>query len=87
MPADLKSNYEALSYYWGSDEPRHEIKILKYKPDKTGQKSLRNVERLKFYIRSNLFAALRALREPKTDIDLWVDAICINQDDDAEKKR
>jgi hypothetical protein len=87
VPADLKSNYEALSYYWGSDEPRHEIKILKYKPDKTGQKSLRNVERLKFYIRSNLFAALRALREPKTDIDLWVDAICINQDDDAEKKR
>lgn len=86
VPANLKSDYEALSYYWGSDEPSHEIKILTYKPDDTVQKSLRNVKPLKFYIRSTLFAALRALREPKTDVDLWVDAICINQDDDAERK-
>jgi hypothetical protein len=86
VPADLESDYEALSYYWGNDEPSHEIKILTYKPDKSRHKSFRNVKPLKFYIRSNLFAALRTLREPKTDVDLWVDAICINQDDDAEKK-
>jgi hypothetical protein len=76
--------YEALSYYWGYDLPTKEIKITR---DQSSQNVARpDNEELKFYIRENLFLALRTLREPDKDLDLWVDALCINQDNDEEKK-
>src|SRR6266536_2141897 len=73
--------YDALSYYWGTDEPSHEIKIIKY-----DGKGLSGITQPKFFIRSNLFAALKAIRQPKDEVDIWVDAICINQENDVEKK-
>jgi hypothetical protein len=82
--------YEALSYYWGNELPTKEIKITR---DQSSQeKSSEEVARsdsdeLKFYIRDNLFAALQVLREPDKDLDLWVDALCINQEDGEEKKK
>lgn len=33
----------------------------------------------------NLFAALQRLRHNADVLEIWVDAICINQDDDLEK--
>lgn len=77
--------YEALSYYWGTDLPTREIKITR---DQSSQGIVRaDTDELKFYIRDNLFAALRTLREPDADLDIWVDALCINQDDSDEKRR
>jgi hypothetical protein len=83
-PAKLDTPYEALSYYWGTDEPTKEIKILKYE-QAGGSRSIIDIKVPKFFIRSNLFAALKALRDPEKAILLWVDAICINQEDDDEK--
>ena len=40
-----------------------------------------------FGISANLEAALVRLRLPDAERTLWVDAICINQDDEAEKRR
>lgn len=78
-------DYEALSYYWGNDLPSKEIKITR---SQSSQDDVRaDSEEVKFYIRDNLFAALRNLRETDKDLDLWVDALCINQDDDEEKKK
>lgn len=71
-------DFEALSYVWGHDIPDHRIRL---------NGSL-------FYIRSNLAAALRVManrlaRQNQTDSSatklLWIDAMCINQDDNTEK--
>ena len=66
------ARYEALSYVWG-DVAAHKSSI-----------SLNGAE---FTVSDNLFAALRRLRLPDSDRDLWVDALCINQADNAEKSR
>ncbi|KAK6613565.1 het domain protein [Botrytis cinerea] len=62
--------YEALSYVWGSfDDPPHFIYI--------------NGNSLS--ITANLHAALRRLRNHNLERVIWVDALCINQQDDQEK--
>ena len=62
--------YETLSYVWGVASAKCHIRI----------------NDCQFLIRPNLEAALRALAKQRTEsFLLWVDAICINQDDNAEK--
>lgn len=38
-----------------------------------------------FYIRGNLKAALEQFRSESKDVDVWIDALCINQDNVKEK--
>ncbi|KAJ3544957.1 hypothetical protein NM208_g2761 [Fusarium decemcellulare] len=61
--------YTALSYCWGP--PEFEASIVCDGHDKKITKSLA--------------AALRRLRQPDRSIVMWVDQICINQDDTTEK--
>ncbi|KAF7943820.1 uncharacterized protein EAE97_005890 [Botrytis byssoidea] len=62
--------YEALSYVWGGiDDPPHSIYI--------------NGNSLS--ITANLHAALLRLRNHTLERVMWVDALCINQQDDQEK--
>ena len=66
---DGNPTYEALSYVWGNA-------------------SLRNWIRLKnsnFDVSKSLEVALRHLRHEDLERVMWIDAICINQSDDAEK--
>ena len=67
------SRYEALSYHWGSGEASSKIKIYTDGFPKA------------FRVRPNLHAALKQLRLPDKSRRLWIDAICINQDDSDEK--
>jgi hypothetical protein len=62
-------SYEALSYCWGNPNDRREISI-------SG-----TVMR----VTTNLYAALQYLRRPSEPRILWVDAVCINQDDWDER--
>ena len=62
--------YEALSYNWGDPTPEHRILV----------------DDQNFLVRTNLNRALHDLRTATHDRTLWVDALCINQDDDAEEK-
>ena len=39
----------------------------------------------RFPVTSNLLRALQSLRKPKTPLIIWVDQVCINQDDDTER--
>ncbi|KAE9363246.1 HET-domain-containing protein, partial [Stipitochalara longipes BDJ] len=61
--------YEALSYQWGSEAPLKTIE-------------LNNQPR---YVRSNLYFALQHLRRRRKARVLWVDALCINQENDVER--
>lgn len=63
--------YEALSYTWG-DDTNPETILLDGKP---------------FLVTRNLDSALRALRRATEERRLWVDALCINQSDIAERNR
>ena len=61
--------YEALSYEWG--QPSHTHQIL--------------IDSQPFLVRPNLYAALKLLRDPIRQTVLWIDALCINQDDARER--
>lgn len=69
---DLKTRqpYIALSYVWGTTPPTTTI-ILD--------------DDFSLLIRPNLYNALRALRDQNTFVVLWIDALCINQDDIEER--
>ncbi|KAK3718490.1 hypothetical protein LTR37_004994 [Vermiconidia calcicola] len=62
--------YEALSYTWGSSSESKTMQIDK---------------RHSINITDNLFRALRRMRGHLLSRTLWIDAVCINQDDGSEK--
>ncbi len=64
-----KPHYEALSYCWGPDRKPHAI--------------ICDGKRL--FVTKSLFHALCQLRRNGQTALLWVDAVCINQADEAEK--
>lgn len=64
-----KDPYRALSYVWGVDKRTEQLLT----PDGI------------IPITPSLSAALRHLRQSNTPLVLWVDAVCINQEDNAEK--
>ena len=77
---DTESNethYEALSYSWGADRALQNIEIL--------HSLSRSAQPIHFMVRPNLYSALEQLRYPDRSRELWVDAICINQEDNQEK--
>ena len=61
--------YEALSYVWGSSERTHHILL-------DGQR---------FAVTKNLASVLYQLRSTEQDRLIWIDSICINQDDVSER--
>ncbi|GAW25193.1 putative het domain protein [Rosellinia necatrix] len=61
--------YEALSYVWGSSEKPQSVSI----------------DKNYLHVTTNLFIALKRLRDRSLDRIIWVDAICINQDDTEER--
>ncbi|KUJ06501.1 HET-domain-containing protein [Mollisia scopiformis] len=63
------ASYEALSYVWGDDGSRRQIFI----------------ENIPSLVTVNLEVALRHLRRHQQPRILWIDAICINQNDIDER--
>jgi hypothetical protein len=66
---EVKNAYEALSYTWGPPSPKETIVV----------------NGVQVQINQWLFGALSSLRLPNTKRCLWVDAICINQANIAER--
>ncbi|OAA69876.1 Heterokaryon incompatibility [Cordyceps fumosorosea ARSEF 2679] len=81
IPSDGSNlpRYEALSYVWGTVLPE-EPKILVKDRDEPADAQPRYLT-----VRENLRCALQHLRSESAVRTLWIDAICINQDDEVEK--
>jgi hypothetical protein len=62
-------SYAALSYVWGSTEGQQEIWLNGFKKK----------------VNANLYEALKRLRKTTRKRTVWIDALCINQDDIHEK--
>ncbi|KAK0737792.1 heterokaryon incompatibility protein-domain-containing protein, partial [Schizothecium vesticola] len=67
------TSFEALSYTWG----------LSVFPRTITESSLNSI----IQITENLFNALQALRLTHASRQLWIDAVCVNQKDTAEKNQ
>lgn len=67
--------YEALSYVWGDSADPHQIRVKNPEDDYYGT----------FSVTKNLFAALLRLRDADLPRTVWIDAICINQNDLTER--
>lgn len=74
--------YKALSYVWGSEDPTFPLTILSYDAPSYGR--LASTVQKKLWIRPNLHAALVQLRDRKEEVCLWVDTICIDQENTEE---
>ena len=73
VDATSAPQYVALSYVWGP-------------PSQEGQNpQLILLDNVAIELRPNLDSAMRALRRLNQIIHIWVDALCINQDDVEEK--
>ncbi|KAL8961007.1 MAG: hypothetical protein Q9183_005371, partial [Haloplaca sp. 2 TL-2023] len=73
-----ETNYEALSYTWGStDSPG--VVYVGHHPSSSSEPS----DYLE--VTHNLELALRYLRSEETPRDIWIDAICIDQENPEER--
>jgi heterokaryon incompatibility protein (HET) len=66
----INPSYKALSYTWGGNIKQNSV-IL---------------NGMRFLVTQNLFDALQHLQSKKEMSALWIDAICINQEDKSEKE-
>ena len=72
---EVKGEYEALSWAWGTDPWDERIRIRTERADTF------------FKVPKSLASALRALRDRKKPRNIWIDAICINQKQFDEKNK
>jgi hypothetical protein len=86
------SVYEALSYIWGAeDNPLQVLIEISTSTEDMGEVlieisgSSNPPKYAKLSVRQNLEGSLRHLRYTDTPRTLWIDAICINQDDISER--
>jgi hypothetical protein len=73
-------HYEALSYAWGNDTSIIEVEVIESVEPVTNSRRASILP-----IRPNLYQGLKHLRYLDKPRTLWVDAICVNQDDMAER--
>lgn len=84
---DKIPSYEAMSYYWGPQEGDGYIFVRNEaaQPSSLEGRAGDDGEGGWLPTRANLLSALRHLRHETEPRDMWIDAICIDQDDVVQK--
>jgi hypothetical protein len=67
-----KNKYDAISYSWGMD-------------DGSGDAFSLTLDDAPFSVTQNLWDGLKRIRLCEEPVRIWIDALCINQNDDPEK--
>jgi hypothetical protein len=76
--------YCALSYLWGDNKVTDQLTVYDDFRERDGFLPRTRLP-YTLYVRANLAAALQNIRRDNEDVNLWVDAVCINQANDVEK--
>jgi hypothetical protein len=76
--------YCALSYLWGDNKVTDQLTVYDDFRERDGFLPRTRLP-YTLYVHANLAAALQNIRRDNEDVNLWVDAVCINQADDVEK--
>ena len=93
LTRDNPPKYEALSYTWGSTENSPDVGVMPHIGADRLIKIWNPLAALnmklsrRLTVTQNLEQALRYLRSPAQSRTLWVDAICINQEDVEEREQ
>ncbi|KAH7324782.1 heterokaryon incompatibility protein-domain-containing protein [Stachybotrys elegans] len=87
-PARFRSTepYEAVSYVWGDPSLIHRIEIQAYSSSGLSGDDTTEASR-PFSVTGSVYKLLRHLRNPEKPRRLWIDQICIRQEDREEKMR
>ncbi|KIM95565.1 hypothetical protein OIDMADRAFT_33660 [Oidiodendron maius Zn] len=65
--------YTAISYHWGTPSPEEMMEII--------------IDGASFKVSPSIHSLLLSKRSPWTSVLVWIDSICINQSDNAEKSQ
>lgn len=97
---DVRDGYEALSYTWGNPKEKPLDKIMIRDLDAELPQTALNMKTVvqtavvksvggaPFNIRNNLYRALMRLRKiTDSPVNIWVDAICIDQSDSGHREK
>ncbi|KAF7528204.1 hypothetical protein G7054_g10234 [Neopestalotiopsis clavispora] len=76
---DPALDFDALSYCWGTQEQRDSIGM-------SNGHAVESLPSTAFSISRNVALAIRGLRHKNDVLKIWIDAICINQDDLTERE-
>lgn len=68
-------------------EPRRAYKCLSYAWESINREAAILLNGCRFSVTKNLLKALQSMRKPRTAVLIWIDQICINQEDLQERAR
>nr|POE74659.1 heterokaryon incompatibility protein 6, or allele [Quercus suber] len=87
LPGTGDSPIKCEMIWESSDRPRRQYKCLSYNWGTNIRDAAILCDGYRFPVTENLLKALRSLRRPKTNLLIWIDQICINQDDLPERSQ
>lgn len=79
--------FQALSYAWGNDPPSYPVSLDDLPKSGECSSTAASTQSYTYLVRENLQQALRHIRLADDYLWIWVDALCLNQDDQIEKGR
>jgi len=77
--------FQALSYAWGNDPPSYPVSLGDLPKSGECSSTAASTQSYTYLVRENLYQALQHIRLTDDYLWIWVDALCLNQDDQIEK--